>query len=124
MNALDLLRESAASQIEAGTPEIVRRDILKSVGLLPPDIEFRDRSAGAGTLRRRVQEHHDAVRIGVSQRLEQDRVHDGEDRCIRSDSEGERGHGSDCEAGALQEHPNGVLEVFEEGFHRSFFRRL
>ena len=42
MDALHLFRMVAASDIQSGTAEIVRRDLLENARLLMPDIELRD----------------------------------------------------------------------------------
>ena len=63
------------------------------------------------------QKFDDAIRIGVGERLEQNRVDHGEDGCVGSDAEGQGGDGGDSEAGVLDEHVQRMLDVTPEIGH-------
>ncbi len=49
--------------------------------------------------------------------LQEHVVHHREDRDADPDAEGERQHGEDGEAGALEERPDGVAEVLDQRVH-------
>jgi hypothetical protein len=63
---------------------------------------------------------NDAVRVRIGERLEQDRVDDGEDGGIGSDAEGQGCDGCDSEAWILEEAAQGVLEVMPQIGQRVF----
>ena len=72
---------------------------------------------GAVAVRRGVHELHDAVGLGIGERLEQDGVDDGKDGGVGSDAEGEGGDGGDGERRIGDQHAEGVAEVAEKVAH-------
>src|SRR5438093_10574287 len=111
MDALDLFRAVASTEIESGPSGIEGRHILEHLGLPPPGVVLGYGSRRRAALRRAVHQNDDAIRLGKSQRLEQDRVDNGKNGSVGSDSEGQRGNRGGCEAGAWAEYPEGVFEV-------------
>ena len=81
--------------------EVKLRDVVKVIGK-------------AGRVRQKI-DH--AIGVGISERLEQNRIHDREDGGVGSDAERQRGNGSDGEAGVLPEHLQRVLDVVEQVAH-------
>src|SRR5207302_7886427 len=57
------------------------------------------------------------MRIGHRQRLQHDRVHQGEDRGIRANAERERQHSRKGEAGRLAQLPYRVSKIMKKGIH-------
>ena len=57
------------------------------------------------------------ARLRVGQRVEQDAVHDGEERGIGADPESERDHGDDGEGRSLEEHAKGEADVLGKSDH-------
>ena len=53
------------------------------------------------------------------ERPKQDRVHDAEDRAVRSDPQPYRQKGDDRESGTRQQPAAGVFQIGDEGFHRA-----
>jgi hypothetical protein len=64
-----------------------------------------------------VQELHHTVGLGISERLEQDGVHDGEDGSVDADAEGDGGDGGDGEGWVRHKRAEGVAEVLPEINH-------
>ena len=119
VDAVDLLGV-VAGEVEAGTAEVVGRDVLKDAGLRLPVVEVGRRGGGAVAFRRCEQELDDAVGVRIGERLEEDGVDDGEDGGVGSDAEGQGGDGCDGEARVLEEAAQGVFEVMPQVGHWRF----
>ena len=113
---MDLLG-NGAGEVEAGAAEIVGGDILEYLVWALPGIEVDRRGDGAVALRKSVHELHHPVGIGISERLKDDGVDDGEDSGVGSDAEGDGGDGGDGEGRARDERAEGVAEVLPEITH-------
>ena len=72
---------------------------------------------GALALRRGEQELNNAIRVRVSERLEQNRVHDREDGGVDSDAERQGSDRGERESWIHAEHAHGMLEVVPEIAH-------
>jgi hypothetical protein len=57
------------------------------------------------------------VRVGIRQRLEQQRVDDAEDGGVGADADGERDDDHQRQRGGAPQSPDGVAEVLQEGSH-------
>ncbi len=116
VDTVDLLGYEAG-EIEAGTAEVVRGDVLKDAGLGSPGIEVDRGGHTAVAVRKGVHELDHAVGFRIGERLEQDGVDNGEDGGVGSDAEGESGDGSYGERRTTDEHAEGVAEVAEKVAH-------
>jgi hypothetical protein len=116
VDAVDLLG-NCAGEVEAGTTEIVGRDILKDTGLGSPGVEVDRRAHRAVALGKGVHKLNHAVGLGIGEGLKKDGVYDGEDRGVGPDPEGDGGDGSEGEGRARDEHAEGVAEVLPEITH-------
>ena len=130
MDALDLLGAVASTEIESGPSGIEGRHILEHLGLPPPGVVLGYGSRRRAALRRAVHQNDDAIRLGKSQRLEQDRVDNGKNGSVGPDSEGQRGNRGGCEAGALAQSARSVPDISVEllqpcpaPYCAGFFRR-
>ena len=57
--------------------------------------------------------------LGKRQRLEQQRVDDGEDRGVDADADGQRDEGDEREARRLAQHAERVAQVADEGLEHA-----
>ena len=103
-----------SGQVEPFAAEVVGGHVPKDILLLLPYVEFGSRRTRPLPLRRGQKELHDSVRIGITQRLQQNRVDDREDCRVCPDAQGERGHYGKCESGVLREHAQRMFEVRKE----------
>ncbi len=110
----DLFRV-ALGQVDDAEP--VRRHVLDDGGLPPPVVELGRRRPLSRSLGRGVDEHHQAARIRVGERPQQDGVHDREDRRIRADAERQRGDGGEGERRAVPRRPKRVPQILKECVH-------
>ena len=62
-------------------------------------------------------QHREPVRVGIRQRLEQQRVDDAEDGGVGADADGERDDDHQRQRGRAPQRPDGVAEVLQEGSH-------
>ena len=113
VNTVDLLGYEPG-EIEAGTTEVVRGDVLKDAGLRAPGIEVDRGGHRAVAVRKSVHELDDAVGLRIRERLEQDGVDHGEDGGVGSDAEGESGDGRYGERRSGDERAEGVAQVAEK----------
>src|SRR5205823_623818 len=105
-----------------GKAEIVRGNALEHLGLLPPPVEFRGRGAAAPSCWKDVLKHHHPPGIRIRERLQQDRVHHREDRCVRRDR---KRQGCDCrrrEARRLPQNADRMPEVLQKSIHTRYLR--
>src|SRR5262245_39640797 len=65
-------------------------------------------------------QHHDPVRLVKGERLEQYRVDDAEDRCVRADTERQGEDGDQGEAGSRQQHSQAITQVLKHLVLQSF----
>ncbi len=63
-------------------------------------------------------DHDDARGIAIRQRPQQHRIHDAKDRRRRANSERQRQHCSNREAGLLAQHPERESQVLPHRFHK------
>ena len=89
MDTVYLFR-TVAREVEARAAEVVGGDILEDVGLLLPDTKLGDGGAWTLALRRGEQELNNAIRVWVSERLEQYRVNHCENGGIDPDAQSQR----------------------------------
>ena len=95
-----------------------RSDGRKGLTLISPldDVIVRRREfAKSKRLQRRIRgpDHDDSVRLPVRKCPKQNCVHDTENRRVRTDAEREREHSHGGEAGVLQQHSAGVMNVLK-----------
>ncbi len=64
---------------------------------------------------------NEVVGARVGERLQKDAVHDGEDRRVGTDAEGERQESHEREARGTHQIPEGVPKILNPGFHRRQF---
>ena len=116
VGALHRLRRVARSEVHRQGPEIVDRHCLEHV-VLPPDHVLLDgiRVAHAGRIP--AAQLHDAIGLRIGQRLEQHRIHDGENGRVRADADGERGQGNRGETDVPAHRAQGVPHVGNESLH-------
>jgi len=115
VNPVDLLR-SAAGKVKARTRVVVCHHLFEDAGLPLKEVKLRDavQAIGkAGHLRRKI-DH--AIGVGVGERLQQHRVHDGEDGGVGSDAQRQGGNGGDGKAWILDEQLQRVPDVIPEIF--------
>ena len=72
---------------------------------------------GCGAIRHEQVDHHQIVRLREGQRLQQQRVDEGEDRGVGADAEGERDDRDQGEDRRLDERANRVANVLSNGLH-------
>ena len=116
VNAVDLFRD-LAGEIKVGTTEVVGGDVLENAGLSAPVVEFGGGRAGPVAVGSDVHHLHDAVGVGIAERLEENGVDHGEDGGVGSDAEGDGGDGGDGEGGTGEEGAEGVAKVLPEIIH-------
>src|SRR6185437_4658811 len=92
MNSLHLFRTVAASQVETGTREIVRRDSIEYPVPVLESHELRNRLGIARPVRILPLDPHNPVRVRIRQRAQQNRVYNGKDGGIRPDPQRQRGN--------------------------------
>ena len=68
----------------------------------------------AGRVRQKI---YHAIGVGIGERLEQNRVHHGEDSCVGSDAECQCCNDSGSETGVLEEHLEREFDVTPEIAH-------
>ena len=107
----------AAAQVEARPREVVRADRLERLRVLFPGHELGDRHAVAEAVPELELQPHQAVRLAVGQRLQQNAVDHREDGGVGSDSESERGDRDGGEAGAAKKLPERQPNVLEQCVH-------
>src|SRR5258708_854850 len=113
MNPMQLLGNSSG-QVEPFAAEVIRCHVPEDAGLLLPHVELGCGSAWTLPLRRRIQELNDPVGFGVSERLEENRVDDGEDCGIGPDTESQGGDHRKGEARILCKHAQGMPNVRQQ----------
>ena len=122
----DLPRSQLFGELPSGVVHDVgakRRRVLHDRRLLSPVGELGRRGSWSRALRRRVHEQDDLVRVRKWDGLEENRAHDGEDRCVGADTQGERGDGRARERPILAEHPKRVLQILDEQLHTTSLAR-
>jgi hypothetical protein len=80
------------------------------------EIRRRDRGADAA-FAPQIVDRHDAFRLRVGERPEQDRVHHAEDRGVRTDSERQRTDGQQRERRLTAQRAGGVAKILQNGVH-------
>jgi hypothetical protein len=118
VKAVYLLR-TVAREVEAGAAEVVSGYILEDIGLLFPKMKLGDGGAGTLAVRRGKQELNNAIRVRVGERLEQNRVHNRENRGVDPDAQRKRSNGGKSESRIRTEHAHRMLEVVPEIAHAS-----
>src|SRR5579864_805499 len=128
MDASESLGDVAPGEVYARSPnevflpatperslQVIQGKVLEHLRLLAPSCEHRDRRA-FDPLSLLVPEHEldDAVRLGVRQRPQQDRVDDGEDRRVSADAQRERQDRHRGEAGTLPQYPHCIKKILKE----------
>lgn len=66
---------------------------------------------------RTVPENHQPACVFIGKRAKQQRIGDAENRCIRSNADGQRQNGCQRESGVLGERPNRKAEILNERVH-------
>ena len=117
----DLLGAIAAAQIQPGPREVIRRDRVERLGPGPRDV-FRNGLGASGLSLELAAQAHQALRIRIRQRLQQDRVDDGEDRRIGADAKGEGGDGDDAESGVFEDGTDRVADIRKQSAHSGILR--
>ncbi len=116
VETLHRLGRIARAHVHRKSPEIVQRHGVEDI-VLPPRHVLGDgiRIADAGA--KLAAELHDSVGLRVRQRLEEDSIHDREDRCVGADAEGQRRQSNGGEAEVPAHRAQGVAQIGEERFH-------
>ncbi len=65
-----------------------------------------------------VEQDHQAIGLGIGQRIEQHPVDHGKDGGVRADSYRQRQNSDDGKARRLHHLPGGILQVLEQGPHQ------
>ncbi len=118
MHALELLRAIAAGEVYAGATFIVRRHVLQDFCLFTPHHVLRNRGDVSISLGAAELKLHQAVWLGVGERLQQNCVYDGEDGGVRADAQGQRGDRRSREAGTAAQHAKRVTYVLQQVFEK------
>jgi hypothetical protein len=111
MNGLHLLRMIAAGDVHAGAAEVVGGDLLEDTRLLTPESELRNVCAGKRPVRAGVHQLHQRLRVGISQRLEQNGVDDGEDGGVDTDTDSDDKNGDHRESRRFPEGTKGEAQI-------------
>ncbi len=98
-------------------PAALGRHVFENLVLLDPVQIVEGGDAVGAAVGPLLQHAHDALGIGVGERVEQDRVDEAEDGRIGADAEGEGEKGDKSEAGALEQSAGGVTQVLQELGH-------
>ena len=113
---LHCLGRIARAHVHRQSPEIVQRQRVEHI-VLPPRHVLGDGIRIADTGAKLAAELHDSVGLRVRQRLQEDSIHDREDRRVGADAEGQRGQSNGREADVPAHRPQGVAQIGEERFH-------
>ncbi len=108
VDPLHLHRVIPAGKIQPGSTRVIACHLAKHTGLLAPEVELRHAGTIERTLRRKYDKSHERLRITIRQRLEQDGIHNREDRRIHADPKRYDKKSNDCESGSLPERAPGV----------------
>src|SRR6266850_1177694 len=118
MNAFHLLRDVAASNVDAGTREIVGRDRREDLVIVLPYHELRNgrRAAYVAIF---ITPGHANQPVGSLewQRLEQQPVHYRKDGGVGADTERQSRYGDGCESRTLAEYAERVAKVLRQAGH-------
>ncbi len=114
MYSLHLLGD-VSREVYSLAAEVVRGHILHHAGLRLPHVELGDRSSLEIAVARGRAELDDPVRLRIRERLQQNRVHHGENRGIGADAQRKRSENREGECRAFPEHADGVADVGEQG---------
>src|SRR6267143_1148178 len=126
VHTLELFRTISAGQVYAGTPEIVRRHILKHLRLLSPNNELWNRRNVSVSLRRAQLELHQAIGFRIRKRLQQHRIDHREDRRVGANPQRQRRNRCGGKTRAATQHSAGVANVLPQNFKElpSFHRTV
>src|ERR1041385_149488 len=112
MSADELFRLAVTRERQRGSAEC---DHIFEDGVLLFPVEEVGRCATPAAVRWYVLPQGDeTIGLPVRQRVEQDRIHDAEDRGVRTDAKRERDDGNRRHEGMLPQHPNTVFQILEE----------
>ncbi len=85
MNSFDLFRAIGTSKVHSWAREIIDRHSGKDI-VVPPDHVLRDGVGIAYALRILSADFHEAIRLRIRQRFEEDFIDDAEDSGIRANT--------------------------------------
>jgi hypothetical protein len=85
--------------------------------VLPPRHVLGNGNRIADTIAKLPAELHDLVGLWVRERLKKDGIHDGKDRRVRADAEGQGSQSHDGEADVPPHRAQGVTQIGEQRFH-------
>src|SRR5262249_16914552 len=96
-------------------------DLIENLMLLPPKLELGVRDGGGANVVIEVLHHHQAIRLWIRERTEQERIHQAENGRIGSDSNCQHQHRDQREPGILSQDAQGKANILIERLHTSPF---
>src|SRR5262249_6608368 len=115
----DLLR---LPQARERRPAVTERDEpIEDLGLLPPELELGIGDRRLANVVVEIFYHHQAARLRIRQRADQERVHYAENGGGGPRVDGQSQHGYQREAGVFLKHAQRKTNVLDQSFHTTPF---
>src|SRR6202012_4741404 len=98
-------------QVDPWSGDIIGRDGIEHLSLLTPGVELRNGGDIGYAIRGGPYKFNEPIGIGISQRLKNHSVDDGENRSVGADAEGERQNGNERKARTLRKSAQALAAI-------------